>query len=94
MQITDDMIKYVAELGKLELSDESKEQAKKDMSDMLDYVNMLNELDTENVEPMSHCFPVSNVLRDDVVTNSNDRDNMLLNAPEKSEDSYIVPKTF
>ena len=94
MQISDDMIKYVAELAKLELSDENKEQAKKDMSDMLEYVNTLNELDTSNVEPMSHCFPVSNVLREDVVTNGNDRDNMLLNAPEKSEDSYIVPKTF
>ena len=94
MQISDDMIKYVAELAKLELSDENKEQAKKDMSDMLDYVNMLNELDTAQVEPMSHCFPVSNVLREDVVTNVNDRENMLLNAPEKSEDSYIVPKTF
>ena len=54
MQISDDMIKYVAELAKLELSDENKEQAKKDMSDMLEYVNTLNELDTSSVEPMSH----------------------------------------
>ena len=49
MVITDETIDYVGILAKLELSDEEKEQAKKDMSDMLDYVSKLNELDTENV---------------------------------------------
>ena len=59
-----------------------------------DYVNKLNELDVSGVEPMSHTFPVSNVMREDVVTNGDDREDMLKNAPERSEDSYIVPKTF
>ncbi len=94
MQITDETIDYVGILAKLELSGEEKEQAKKDMTDMLEYVNKLNELDVSGVEPMSHTFPVSNVLREDVVTNGDDSENMLANAPEKSDDSYIVPKTF
>ena len=94
MQITDETIEYVGILAKLSLSDEEKETAKKDMSDMLDYVNKLNELDVSGVEPMSHTFPVSNVMREDVVTNGDDREDMLKNAPERSEDSYIVPKTF
>ncbi|MCR5292761.1 MAG: Asp-tRNA(Asn)/Glu-tRNA(Gln) amidotransferase subunit GatC [Eubacterium sp.] len=94
MQITDETIEYVGILAKLELSEEEKQAAKKDMSEMLDYVNKLNELDVSGVEPMSHSFPITNVMRDDVVTNGDDSENMLKNAPEKSEDSYIVPKTF
>ena len=94
MQITDETIEYVGILAKLELNDEEKEAAKKDMSEMLDYVNKLNELDVSGVEPMSHSFPISNVMRPDEVTNGDDRENMLKNAPERSEDSYIVPHTF
>ncbi len=92
MQITDETIEYVGILAKLELSDREKEQAKQDMSDMLEYVGKLNELDTEGVEPMSHTFDVYNVFREDVVTNGDDRDNMLLNAPEQGDGAYKVPK--
>ncbi|MCR5214577.1 MAG: Asp-tRNA(Asn)/Glu-tRNA(Gln) amidotransferase subunit GatC [Eubacterium sp.] len=94
MQITDETIEYVGILAKLELSDQEKEQSKKDLSDMLDYVGKLNELDTSNVQPMSHTFPISNVMREDVVTNGDDKENMLKNAPESNEDAYIVPNTF
>jgi aspartyl-tRNA(Asn)/glutamyl-tRNA(Gln) amidotransferase subunit C len=94
MTITDETIDYVGILAKLELSDEEKEQAKKDMTNMLDYVSKLDELDTDGVEAMSHAFPVSNVFREDVVTNGDDRDNMLKNAPEKKDGCYKVPRTF
>lgn len=94
MQITDETIEYVGILAKLELSDEEKQQSKKDLSDMLDYVGKLNELDTSAVKPMSHTFPISNVMREDVVTNGDDKENMLKNAPESNEDAYIVPNTF
>ena len=94
MTITDETIDYVGILAKLELSDEEKEQAKQDMSNMLEYVSKLNELDTDSVEPMSHAFPVSNVFREDVVTNGDDRDNLLANAPEQKDGCYIVQKTF
>ena len=91
MTITDETIEYVGILAKLELSEEEKEQAKKDMSDMLAYVGKLNELDTDGVEPMSD---VHNVFREDIVTNGDDRDNMILNAPESKDGCYQVPKTF
>ncbi len=94
MQITDEIIDYVGILAKLELSDEEKEQAKKDMTNMLDYVGKLNELDTDGVEPMSHTFSVHNVFREDVVVNGDDRENMLANAPEKKDGAYKVPRTF
>ena len=94
MQITDETIDYVGILAKLELSEEEKEQAKKDMSNMLEYVGKLNELDTDGVEPMSHTFSVHIVFREDVVTNGDDRENMLKNAPESKDGAYKVPKTF
>lgn len=91
--ISDETIEYVGILAKLELSDEEKERAKKDMGEMLDYIDKLNELDTTGVEPMSHVFPVQNVFREDVVENGDNRDNMLRNAPEAKDGSYKVPKT-
>ena len=93
-KISDETIEYVGILAKLELSEEEKEQAKKDMGSMLDYIDKLNELDTDGVEPMSHAFPVNNVLREDEVTNGDDCENMLLNAPQKKDGTYMVPKTF
>lgn len=92
-QINDETIEYVGILAKLELSDEEKEQAKKDMTDMLNYIDMLNELDTTGVEPMSNVFPINNVFREDVVTNGDDRENIMANAPAKKDGAFMVPKT-
>ena len=92
--ISDETIEYVGILSKLELSDQEKEQAKKDMGRMLDYIDMLNELDTSQVEPMSHVFPVHNVFREDVVTNGDNKEQTLANAPLRKEDSFEVPKTI
>ena len=58
--ISDETIEYVGILAKLELSEEEKENAKKDMEEMLDYIDKLGELDTSGVEPLSHVFPVHN----------------------------------
>ena len=91
--ISDETMEYVGILAKLELSAGEKEAAMTDMGRMLDYIDKLNELDTSGVEPMSHIFPVNNVFREDVVTNGDDRDNILKNAPEKKDGSFKVPKT-
>jgi len=91
--ITDEIIDYVSILAKLELSDKEKQAAKNDMSRMLDYIDQLNELDTDGVEPMSHVFPVNNVFREDVVTNQDNKEQMLANAPKQKDGQYQVPKT-
>lgn len=91
--ISDETIEYVGILAKLELAGDEKEHAKADMGKMLDYIDKLNELDTEDVEPMSHVFPVNNVFREDVVMNGDDRDDILKNAPAKKDGSFMVPKT-
>jgi len=91
--ISDETIEYVGILAKLSLSEEEKEQAKKDMGNMLDYIDMLTNLDTEGVEPLAHIFPVHNVFREDTVTNGDERERMLANAPEAKDGAFKVPKT-
>ena len=93
-KITDETIEYVSILAKLELSDEEREQAKTDMSRMLEYIDKLGELNPEDVEPMSHVFPGENVFREDVITNSDTREQLLSNAPEQKDGMFMVPKTF
>lgn len=93
MKITDEILDYVGILAKLELSKQEREQAKSDMESMLAYIDQLNELDTSDVEPMSHAFPVTNVFREDIVVNGDDREQILANAPEKKDGSFKVPKT-
>lgn len=92
--IDDATIEYVGILAKLELSEEEKEQAKKDIGNMLDYIDKLSELDTTDVEPMSHVFPVQNVFREDVVTNGDESEKTLRNAPEQKDNMFAVPHTF
>lgn len=91
--ISDETIDYVAILAKLDLSPEEREDAKKDMASMLDHIDKLNELDTTGVEPMSHVFPVNNVMREDVVTNGDNSEDTLANAPERKDTTFVVPKT-
>lgn len=95
MRITDETIDYVGILAKLELSLEEREQAKKDMSSMLDYIDHLNELDTDNVEAMSHVSNIHNVFREDVVCERTQEDHeaILSNAPSQKDGCFIVPKT-
>ena len=61
---------------------------------MLDYVDKLAELDTSEAEPLVQAIDLENVFREDEVTNGDDRDNMLANAPQKKDGQYVVPRTF
>lgn len=91
--IDDATIEYVGILAKLELSPKERQQAKKDMGNMLDYVDKLNELDTDGVEPIAHVFDMNNVFREDVVINEDESEKTLMNAPERTKDGFVVPKT-
>lgn len=93
MKITEETITYVAALAKLELSEVEKEKAKEDLDKIISYIDTMKELDTDGIEPMSHAFPLKNVFREDVVTNGDDRDNILANAKRKKDGSFMVPKT-
>ena len=91
--IDDSVMEYFEILAKLALTEEERKKAKEKMQEMLDYVDKLNELDTDGIEPLSHTFSMGNVFREDVVTNGDDRDAMLDNAPKCKDGQYQVPKT-
>jgi aspartyl-tRNA(Asn)/glutamyl-tRNA(Gln) amidotransferase subunit C len=93
MQITPDLIKYLESLARITLSEDEEKKVGNELQDILTYIDMLNELDTQGVEAMSHCFPVTNVMRDDVVAPSMTPDEITANAPEAQDGCFVVPKT-
>ena len=81
MKITDEIIDYVSSLARLDLNSEEKTKIKGEIEKIIDYMDVLNTLDTSDVEPMSHVLPTTNVFREDVALPSADRDEILKNAP-------------
>ena len=93
MKITEEMVDYVSILSRLKLPEEEKAKMTGELEHILEYMDVLNGLDTAAVEPMSHVFPVKNVMREDVVVPSADRAALLANAPVPDEEAFLVPKT-
>jgi len=99
MQIDDKLISYLEDLSCLTLSDDEKVRLTGDLQKILDYMARLGELDTSGVSERSHpwdcCASHDNVnaFRDDEVHPSFDRELILKNAPAKSEEMIIAPKT-
>ena len=85
-------VRNVAKLARLDLTDEEINQFSRELSSILGYIEKLNELDTENVEPLAHCLPVHNVLRADEIKQSLENDKALSNAPQKEDEYFKVPK--
>ena len=90
--ISKEEVKHIAELAHLKLAEEEVELLSEQLSDILDYINKLNELDTEDVVPTAYTIPMNNVLREDKVEPSMERDRVLSNAPDKDEQQFKVPR--
>jgi aspartyl-tRNA(Asn)/glutamyl-tRNA(Gln) amidotransferase subunit C len=93
MKITTEMVDYISVLSRLKLGDEEKEKMTGELEQIIAYMDTLNGLDTTGREPMSHVFPVKNVMREDEVQPSFDRAALLKNAPKADEEGFLVPKT-
>ncbi len=91
--VDDNLIKYLEELSRLTLTAEEEERSKAELNKILDYIDMLNELDTDEVEPMSHPFAYTNNFREDEVVPSSDRETILKNAPQQKDGCFKVPTT-
>lgn len=89
--LTRDEAAKVATLARLKLDEGELEQLSGQLAAVLDYVDMLNEVDTENVDPMAHTFELSNVLREDEVLPSLSREDALSNAPKTDGRYFLVP---
>lgn len=91
--VDDNLIKYLEELSRLTLTPEEEERSKAELNKILDYIDMLNELDTDEVEPMSHPFAYTNNFREDEIVPSSDRETILKNAPQQKDGCFKVPTT-
>lgn len=93
MQISIETVKRVAELSKIRLDETSTKKMQQELVGIVEYMEILNKLDTKGVEPLSHAVELKNVLREDEVKPSYSREEILKNAPQRSDDAFIVPKT-
>ncbi|MCX6186557.1 MAG: Asp-tRNA(Asn)/Glu-tRNA(Gln) amidotransferase subunit GatC [Bacteroidetes bacterium] len=94
MDINNETIDRLAELAKLEFTDAEKDSLKKDMSSIISYFEKLNEVNTDNVEPLIFMTDDVNRLREDVVIQNTSKQEALLNAPSKDSDYFRVPKVL
>ena len=92
MQVDEKLIDKIAALAKLEFDKDSKIKMISDMKKIISFVDKLNELDTENVEPLVYITEETNVLRDDSIGEHVEKKEALKNAPEKDSDYFKVPK--
>jgi len=85
-------VRKVAKLSRLDLTEAEIAEFASQLSAILDYVEKMNELDTESVEPLAHCLPISNVFREDSVKESLGTEKTLANAPKRDGEFFKVPK--
>jgi aspartyl-tRNA(Asn)/glutamyl-tRNA(Gln) amidotransferase subunit C len=94
MAVTLEDVEHVANLARLEFSDEEKKTLTNQLNKILEYMEKLNELDTSNVEPLAQVIPLSNVFREDAVKPSSPVSEVLKNAPSKTDKFFKVPKVI
>lgn len=94
MKIDKDLILRLEHLARLELSDAEREKMVKDMKNILGMVERLQEIDTDNVDPLIYMNESENRLREDEVKNELPIDEVLKNAPKKEGNYFLVPKVI
>ncbi len=92
MKITKEDVVHVANLARLELSEESIDKFAGQIGEILDYVDSLKRVDTQGVPATSHAISLTNAFRDDDMSEPADRELSMANAPESEDGSFVVPK--
>jgi len=85
-------VEHVAWLARLSLSQQDKEIFAAQLGTILEYAGILNQLNTDGVEPLDHILPVFNIFREDKVEPSVPREEILSNGPLVEDGQYRVPK--
>ncbi|MBS4034294.1 MAG: Asp-tRNA(Asn)/Glu-tRNA(Gln) amidotransferase subunit GatC [Ignavibacterium sp.] len=94
MSITKKDVEKIAELARLKFDENELNDFTIEMNKILSYVEKLNELNTDNVEPLSHPNEASNVFREDILKPSVSTEEALKNAPDKDDKFFKVPKVI
>ena len=92
MSIDKDTAARVANLARISIPDEELENVAKELSNIIGFMEQLNEVNVENVEPMTSVTPTVLKKRTDVVNDGNQQSKVLSNAPDTREGFFAVPK--
>lgn len=91
MQLTRDVVEQVALLARLRLGPEELERLTHDLAQIISFVEQLDELPTDNVEPLAHAMELCNVFAEDCPRASLSREAALANAPKHDGECFLVP---
>ncbi|MCX7191314.1 MAG: Asp-tRNA(Asn)/Glu-tRNA(Gln) amidotransferase subunit GatC [Candidatus Methylopumilus sp.] len=94
MSITHDEIKKIAHLARIKITEEEADATIKKLSGILNLIEDMKKVDTTNISPMSHGQLVTQRLREDIVTEKNQREKLQKIAPEVNGGLYIVPQVI
>jgi aspartyl-tRNA(Asn)/glutamyl-tRNA(Gln) amidotransferase subunit C len=94
MKITEEIVDHIAHLARLEFEGADKDAIRNDMENIITFMDRLNELDTENVEPLIFMSDEVNRLREDVAQVTVTQKEALKNAPKKDSDYFRIPKVL
>ncbi|WP_027306986.1 Asp-tRNA(Asn)/Glu-tRNA(Gln) amidotransferase subunit GatC [Candidatus Pelagibacter communis] len=85
-------IKHISKLSRISVDDEKANKLAGDLNSIFDFIEKLNELNTDNIEPLTSVAETTLKLRADEVKSENIRDQILKNSPEENEDFFVVPR--
>ena len=91
MEVDEATVRRIARLARIEVTDEEASNLKGELSGILQWVEQLDEVDTDNVEPMTRVVPIKLKQRDDVVTDGEKAADVVANAPISDDNFYVVP---
>jgi aspartyl-tRNA(Asn)/glutamyl-tRNA(Gln) amidotransferase subunit C len=91
MSLTRQEVDHIAELARLELSEEELNRFREQLSAILDYAARLQDLDTSGIPPTSSVLPARSVLREDEPRPGLSLQDLLMNAPESQDNQFRVP---
>ncbi|MCL4549763.1 MAG: Asp-tRNA(Asn)/Glu-tRNA(Gln) amidotransferase subunit GatC [Bacteroidetes bacterium] len=94
MAVTKKDVEHIANLARLKFNDAELENYTHQLNDILKYVEKLNELNTDDVEPLSHPVENANVFREDKLKQSISTEDALKNAPNRTDEFFKVPKVI
>jgi aspartyl-tRNA(Asn)/glutamyl-tRNA(Gln) amidotransferase subunit C len=92
MSVDADTVRRIAHLARIAVAEDEVEHLKGELNAMLAFVEQLQEVNVEGVEPMTSVTPMAMKKRPDVVTDGNDAEAVLQNAPQSEDNFYLVPK--
>jgi len=94
MTLSFDDVRRIADLAYIETNEEEAHVVLAQLSDIFSLIEQMQAVDTSGVEPMSHAQDVTQRLRDDIVTESDQRERFQAIAPQVEEGLYLVPKVI